>query len=328
MSGVSADVSHNPAGESGKASPPSGELVAPPLAPGLSIAALVYNRREALRRTLTELRGVRELVQQQLGWPTQLIVADNASSDHSGAMVRDEFPDVELVALTTNSGVAGFNASAAKAMREFVLITDDDSWPDGPSLVAALKAMRDDASVGGVMLHRRHPRSGEVEWPGDGHSLAGVQRHWPDMGCLNLVRTASWRAVGGYEERFFLYRNDTDLALKLLAKGDDVLFDPSWFGWHDSPYIAKKSERWFRLSTRNWVWMARRHGRGGAMVHGAVLGWLRAHQLAGGRAKAHAAALRGFVEGVLRPAPRLPSGLKPNGNAWRRLISLKLGLRN
>src|SRR5690606_34605702 len=85
---------------------------------------------------------------------------------------------------------------------------------------------------------------------------------WPVMGCGNLVRRSAWQAVGGYEESFFLYRNDVDLALKLLAaggKGGGVWFDPTWVVWHDSPAAApnrRKSLRWFELATRNWIWLA------------------------------------------------------------------------
>lgn len=297
------------------------------LTPGLSVAVLVYNRRAALQRTLLELRTAAVAVRDAFGWPLSVAVADNASIDGSGEMVAAEFPEVELVRLARNAGAAGFNAAAACARHDFLLITDDDSWPDPASLVAALHAMRNDPKTGGVMLHRRHPRSDEVEWPGRSPALEGVQHLWPDMGCLNLVRTSSWRAVGGYDPGFFLYRNDTDLALKLLARGDDVLFNPAWFGFHDSPHIGRKNRRWFRLSTRNWTWMSRRHGRGASKLRGAALGWARAHLLARLSIRAHAATLRGLAEGVFFPPPELPPGMKPDGTHYRRLINLKLKYR-
>jgi hypothetical protein len=279
---------------------------------------LSFNRRDALRRTLAELTRL------QLG-EIQIIVVDNASSDGSADMVQAEFPALELHRLPHNVGVAGFNRGVEFATSEFLLILDDDSWPDERSLELALELLRADESLGGIMLHRRHPANLAPEWPFDGHGLRGVQRNWPDFGCGNLLRTALWRHVGGYEERYFLYRNDTDLALKIRALGADLAFGPDWWVWHDSVIASRKSTRWLHLSTRNWIWMARRHAVGFAGFVGAALGYLHAHRLADRRPLGHLAVIRALLEGLLLPAPRL--GFPVDGRAFDRLVDLKRTLR-
>ena len=279
---------------------------------------LSFNRRDALRRTIAELARL------QLG-ALQIIVVDNASSDGSADMVKLEFPEVQLRCLPRNIGVAGFNRGAELATSEFLLILDDDSWPDERSLELALELLRADEPLGGVMRHRRHPATLAPEWPFDGHGLRGLQRKWPDFGCGNLLRTALWHHVGGYEERFFLYRNDTDLALKIRALGADLAFCPDWWVWHDSVIAARKSPRWLYLSTRNWIWMARRHAVGFAGLIGAALGYLHAHRLAEYRPLGHLAVLRALLEGLLTPAPRL--GFAVDGDAFNRLVALKRTLR-
>ena len=287
--------------------------------PDLSIVVLSFNRRDALRRTLCEL------VKLQLGH-VQIIVVDNASGDSSAYMVSQEFPDLELLDLQTNIGVAGFNRGAELAKAEFLLILDDDSWPDERSLEIALEFLRADESVGGIMLHRRHPVTLAPEWPFDNHNFRGIQRNWSDFGCGNLIRTALWRKVGGYEEAYFLYRNDTDLALKVRAAGEDLAFCPDWWVWHDSVIAAHKSVRWLFLSTRNWIWMARRHAVGRSGFYGAMLGYLHAHRLADTRILGHLAVLRALFAGLLSPAPRLD--LPVSGRAFNHLIALKRSLRN
>lgn len=280
----------------------------------LSIVVLVYNRRQALEHTLGKLEPIaRE--------GAQVIVVDNASADGSGEACARIAPHAKLLTLEQNLGVAGFNRGAARATRPFLLILDDDAWPEPAGLAEALAMMRAEPGVGGVMLHRLHPRTGEYEWPFD--RVAEHQRHWPDMGCGNLVRTDLWHAIGGYEERFFLYRNDTDCALKLAAAGAEVRFDPRWRVLHDSPTVRRQRPRWFRLSTRNWVWMCRRHGKGAGRLRAIVMGWLWAHKLAGFSVARQWQALRGFVEGVTRAAPPLEPGLEPDGAALARLVSLK-----
>lgn len=282
-------------------------------APVLSIIILNYNRKAALRRTLTELGSQ--------GWldAGEIIVVDNASSDDSLGMVRAQFPEVRVLALAANVGVAGFNRGVELATSERVLILDDDSWPEEHSLEQAMRLLDERADVAGVALLPVHPKTRRVEWP----QLRVSQDDWPVMGCANLVRTKAWREVGGYEERFFLYRNDTDLAMKLLATGGRVVADPAWCALHDSPAAARKSERWLHLATRNWVWLARRHGRGLAMIAGLMAGVAWAFVQAGLTWTRLAAVLRGVREGMLGPCPPLPAGVRATGDAFARLVSMQ-----
>lgn len=285
----------------------------------LSIVVLSYNRREPLGVTLGHLQPWADA-------GAQIIVVDNASGDGSAEFVERCCPWVKLLRLERNVAIAGFNRGAAEADRTYLLILDDDSWPDPHSLDHALAHIRAHPDCGGVMLHRLHPRTGEYEWPFESQPVAAER--WPDMGCGNLLRRAAWEQVGGYEEQYFLYRNDTDLALKLLGAGFDVHFNPRWHVLHDSPIARRRTPRWFYLSTRNWVWLCRRHGRRGSGLTGVLLGWLWAHRLARWSPARHFAAARGALSGCFRSPPPLPESVRPDGRALRRLIQLKRRLRN
>ncbi len=284
----------------------------------LSIVVLAFNRQLALAETLDALRPLHEA-------GAEVIVADNASADDTSAMVKDRFGWARLLTLEENLGVAGFNRGADLATRDILLILDDDARPDYAGLAEALGVMLADASIGGVMLRRTHPKTGLDEWPFD--RVTDRRRRWPDMGCGNLIRRDAWNTVGGYEEHFFLYRNDTDMALKLLGAGFDVLYDPSWRVWHDSPTVQRQKPRWFRLSTRNWVWMCRRHGRGLITIRGVLLGWAWAHRLAGLSLSRQWSALRGAIEGLAAGPPKLPESVRADGRALGSLLSLKSTLR-
>ena len=295
----------------------------------LSIIVVSYNRREALRCTLARVTPLAR----------EVIVADNASADGTPAMVRAEFPGVTLLETGGNVGVRAFNLGVARASGDYVLVLDDDSWPEPGALGAAIELLRARKDLAAVTLHPVHPRTNASEWPmaralGANADAAAVD-DWPFMGCGNLVRRSAWLAVGGYEEAYFLYRNDTDLAMKLLAAretgggavGGGVHMNPAWVVWHDSPAAARKSERWHRLATRNWVWLCRRHGRGWRGAASLLLGWAWAHKVAGARARSHWATLRGAWEGLVRAAPALPAGVRPDGGALRRALELQLKAR-
>lgn len=284
-----------------------------PSVPSLSILILSFNREAALRRTLRELSC--------LSPAPEIILADNASTDSSRAMVADEFPHVRLLALSSNVGVAGFNQAAALATGDLFLILDDDAWPEPHALDQALGHLSLHPRCAAVALLPVHPQTRRPEWP----FLAAPHDHFPVMGCGNLVRRAAWQQVGGYEERFFLYRNDADLAMKLLAAGHSVHANPAWVVLHDSPAAARKSPRWLHLATRNWCWMIRRHARGTTRWRALALGIARALLHAGANPLRFARVIRGVLEGLFVPPPPLPAGLRPDGSAVRQLLALRRG---
>lgn len=292
-----------------------------PIAPGtraltLSIVVLSFNRREALAKTLEMLR------EDAATRGAEIIVVDNASSDGSPAMIRERFPHAKLIELTSNIAIAGFNRGVEAAGGDVVLVLDDDSWPQRGVVERAMSLLGARPDLAAVTLLPVHPETRTPEWRFAG-AIDAARGDWPTMGCANLVRRADWLAAGGYDESFFLYRNDTDLALKLLSLGRGVWFDPSWIAWHESPAAAAKSARWFRMATRNWMWLCRRHGRGATGLCAMLAGWLWSHKLAGASLPAHFAALRGAMRGMMGPCPAGPRGEHGPGQGLRRLLALQ-----
>lgn len=280
---------------------------------GLSIVIVAYNRKDALLRTLEHL------ARSEPSASAEIVVVDNASADGTADAIRERFPAVRCLELAENTGVAAFNRGVEAASGKTVLILDDDSWPDPTALALALTLLAEREDVAGIALHPRHPDGGRSEWP-FARRVRQACDAWPLMGCGNLVRVDAWRLAGGYCEDFFLYRNDTDLALSLSTIGR-VWFDPSWVVWHDSPAATRKSVRWCRLATRNWLWMARRHSRHPGRLW-AWLGVLQAFRLAGLRPAAVIAVVRGVVDGLFGAAPSTTASA-PDG--WKALIALRLG---
>ncbi|HEU5321555.1 MAG TPA: glycosyltransferase, partial [Methylomirabilota bacterium] len=86
--------------------------------PKVSVCVLNYERRDLLRRTLESARAQR--------YPVEILAVDNASTDGSAEMVRDEFPDVHLVRLPRNVGAAARNAGVAAARGDLVVTLDND----------------------------------------------------------------------------------------------------------------------------------------------------------------------------------------------------------
>lgn len=303
--------------------PVPGEPLAPENGDGVprgSVALIVlsYNRAAVLERTLDQLAADPDLA----GAP--IVVADNASTDGTVDRLRGAPRDrVTVLPLEENIGVEAYNRAVAASAGDYVLILDDDAQPDRGAVAAAAALLDARPDLAAVALHPRHPQTGASEWAFA--PRAEATDAWPLMGCGNLVRRQDWLRVGGYEPAYFLYRNDTDLALKLLAAGRGVRFDPAWIVWHDSPAAARKSPRWFSLATRNWVWLCRRHGRGWTRTGAILKGWAWAHRLAGLSILLHSRVVGGVLRGLLRAPPPLPADLENDGSGLRRLLAARRG---
>lgn len=280
---------------------------------GLSVVVVAYKRKDALIHTLERLAASEPTAS------AQIIVVDNASGDGTSEAVRRRFPAVRLITLKSNTGVAAFNRGVDAATGRVVLILDDDAWPDPDALALSLELLEIRPDVAAVALHPRHPEGGRSEWP-FARRVHEACDAWPVMGCGNLVRIKAWHRVGGYCEPYFLYRNDTDLALSLRSQGK-VWFDPSWVVWHDSPAATRKSVRWCHTATRNWLWMARRHGQGPSRLL-AALGIIQALRLAGARPRALLAVVRGALTGLTQAPPETRAA---SAQGWKALMRLRLG---
>jgi len=282
----------------------------------LSIVLVSHDRPGAIAATLREL-GAGEATR-----GVETVVVDNGSRDGTASVVEREFPSVRLVRLATNTGVAAFNEGVARTTGAFVLVLDDDARPNQEALAAAVALLEREPGVGAVALHPIVPPEGRSEWP-FARSVRGVAGDWPLFGWGRVVRRAAWEAVAGFEAGFFLYSNDTDLALKLLGAGWGVHFDPAWVVRHYTQTAFRRPRMWYRLAPRNRIWMARRHAAGAGWIPHAVLAWAEAHRRAGLHLPSHAAAARAAMGGLVRRPPPLPAGAGMSGAGLRRLVQLR-----
>ena len=78
-------------------------------------------------------------------------------------------------------------------------------------------------------------------------------------GCFMLVRTAALRAIGGFDERYFLYFEDYDLSLRLASRGR-LVFCPALEIVHHGGYASGKGFRHVRYFIRSGARFFQDHG--------------------------------------------------------------------
>ena len=215
----------------------------------LAIIIVSYNTSIDLQACLSSLAANPPAVSHEI------LVVDNASSDGSAQLVRDTWPEITLVEAAINLGFASaVNRGLAQTGSSLVLLLNPDAAvPAGAidRLVAVLKQESESAVVGprlvddegrleisfGPMLSPFAELWQKLLVAGHARRLApfswlarrrAARRRYVDWGsgaCL-LVSRAALDAVGGLDERFFLYTEDVDLCASIRASGRRVVFAP------------------------------------------------------------------------------------------------------
>ena len=220
-------------------------------APVVSVILVSYNTREMTLRCLSALFD--GLAADRVS--AEVLLVDNASADGTAAAVRAARPAVRVIESKTNRGFAGGNNRAlSEATGRYLLLLNTDAFVEAGA-VAALVAYLDQhprtAAVGPRLLNAdaslqrscyRFPTPAHA-WSqnlwlaglvGTDHPL-GDFRRWPHdtarsvdwvIGAAMLVRRTAYEQVGGLDERFFMYAEETDWQWRMRTAGWDVGFTP------------------------------------------------------------------------------------------------------
>lgn len=293
--------------------------------PRLTLAVVTWNSARHMPGLFASLSSALEGVQ-----PSELIVADNNSSDRTLEVVRQLAPAARVIQLGDNRGyAAGINAAVAAASpsSEAVLILNPDVQLMPRSVGRLLDTLGQPGtgitvprllgSDGGLRYSlRRDPtvlralgeaflggnRAGRVSVLGEVISDPRRYEHpcladWA-TGAIMLISRECLNAVGPWDESYFLYSEETDYAWRARQMCYALRYVPDAAAVHEG---GPSDERWTTLTVNRVRLFARRHGRlhGAAFRLGVILNeGLRA--LAGRRK--HRAALRALLARALRPA--------------------------
>lgn len=232
----------------------------------------------------------------------EIIMVDNGSTDGSAARVKAAYAEpiaqgrLRLIELPDNRGcAAGFNVGIAgmAPQARYLLRVDDDLVLDPDCLRQLVQSAEADPSIGvagGKVRHFRHRQRlhligsrispwfgacrgigkfavdrGQFDQPRDVHAVNG---------CLMLVRRSVIERVGPLEERFFLYFEDIDWAMRVSRAGFRHRYVPHALAYHDTatPTERFRSTRWSYFNICNTCYLAKRHfTRGGQIVCWLVL---------------------------------------------------------
>ena len=217
----------------------------------ISIIIVSFNTREILRQCLEALfrnPGSHEL---------EVFVVDNNSADDSADMVRRRFTGVHLIENRENRGFAAANNQAYElAEGDYILLLNPDAFVKPGSIDNAVSFMESHPECGlcGARLvnldgeldpsARRFPNSLYKLF-----TLSGLSDRYPSSrifgrgdfkyfdhnsvmevdwvpGTFTVYRREMLKETGLFDERFFIYYEETDLCLRAKRSGWKVYFVP------------------------------------------------------------------------------------------------------
>ena len=212
------------------------------------------------------------------GYPSvEVLFVDNGSTDGSVEFVRDNFPETILIRNSENLGFAKANNQAIEAASgEFILtLNNDTELGDGflEELMASVDASTERVgmwapkilsfeerkvidSVGGLLLYPDGIARGRGRLETDAAQYDSIEDVFIPSACAALYRRAMLAEVGLFDEEFFAYCEDTDLALRARLLGWEGRSVPRARVFHHySGTGGSYSETKAFLVERNRIWV-------------------------------------------------------------------------
>jgi len=254
----------------------------------IDVVVVSYNSEATLRgcaEPLARIDGVR------------VTVVDNASPAGDPLATIADLAGVDAVRAPRNGGFAyGCNLGSRRGSAPLLLFINPDARIDATSLRALAAALAADpgAALAGPRIHdedgslayslRRFPRLRSTwakalflhrAWPRAAwtdelvRDPAAYERpghaEWVSGACM-LVRRDAYERLGGFDERLFLYCEDTDLCRRLWRSGFAVRYEPAAVVHHVGGASSGAGETQ-AIAARSRVYYARKHqGRVAAAV--------------------------------------------------------------
>ncbi|NCS97987.1 MAG: glycosyltransferase family 2 protein [Candidatus Pacebacteria bacterium] len=217
--------------------------------PTASIILISFNSAEFIGTCLASLQKVTGIAD------AEIIVWDNASTDDTVSLIKKKFPKLLLHESPKNLGFGkAINRAAKIATGKYLVLLNPDTQVEQNWLQPLLSTFTSETKVGAVNSKTKIVIDGSeyIQNAGnyvfyDGHSRdRGAvitkdrqQEYESDSTYYNTAKKVAafsgvsvalprklFLEMGGFDERLFMYYEDTDFSLRLAKKGYDIWYQP------------------------------------------------------------------------------------------------------
>lgn len=209
----------------------------------ISIIIVSYNTANLTLACLASLQTTDELEK-------EIFVVDNASTDNSVTMILDRFPEVKIIANQENKGFGAANNQALKECRGcYIVFLNPDTTVKPDTLQKAVAFMEANQHVGLAGAKILNPdgtlqESVSYKYPGEKFTSGETVNLQGNIACVlgafMIARKPLLDELHGFDEDFFLYGEDQDLAWRIREKGFSIGYieDAEVFHWGGQSEIA------------------------------------------------------------------------------------------
>lgn len=234
----------------------------------ISVVVLNYNGRRYLKKCISSLSV------QSYG-DFEVIVVDNGSTDRSVEYLKTHFPQVKIVRNETNLGFAGgINAGIEHAEGKYILTLNNDTQADMNFVERLAEVMDSDKAVGmcaskmlfldgrinstGICLSRSGAAWDRGMFEPDEGQYEELEEVFGPCAGAALYRKEMLDEIGLFDEDFFLYMEDVDLAFRARLAGWRCIYVPgaevyhfhggtAGFGSDLAVYYGNRNIVWYTL---------------------------------------------------------------------------------
>jgi GT2 family glycosyltransferase len=206
----------------------------------VSVIIVTYNSLPVFRDCLDHLRAA------AVDMDCEIVVVDNNSSDHSASVARHVFDGAAVLTNNRNLGFAtACNQGAAAARGDYLLFLNPDVLIDSDAIRLLKAAIKSTDKAGAVTGRLRFPDGvfqpncrhfptvsnllfsrGSVLSRLLGRTSSYTLEDYGQLcrvpavaGTMLMIRSELFRALGGFDERFFMYMEDTELCYRIDRAG-------------------------------------------------------------------------------------------------------------
>ena len=206
----------------------------------------------------------------------KITVVDNASTDDTAALIRRDFPTINLVASQKNLGFAsGNNLVFRSSDADWFALLNQDAIARRDWITEMVRAGEMDpriAAVGAKMLMLRCPTIlnsagiqmneagfGVDRWIGlkDEDQSPIAQDVFGVCGGAMMLRKKDLVELGGFDDDFFMYFEDVDLCWRMRIAGRRIVYAPLavvFHDWHGDRGSGNRAMRRRFMCERNRLW--------------------------------------------------------------------------
>jgi len=212
----------------------------------VAICITTHNRRAELERTLAEIARLTP-------GPDEVLIVADGCTDGTAEFIREQHQHARLVVHAQGRGsIPSRNEMAAATTCDIFLSLDDDSHPLEQDAIARIRE-----------LFEKNPRLAVAAFPQRTDEFPATLTA-SDFGSAKFIgsyansgaaiRTAAFRAIGGYPDFFFHAYEEPDFALRCAAAGWQVRFEPCVTVRHHFSALERNEIRTHQRHARNELW--------------------------------------------------------------------------